>query len=112
MNELKPETKGKLTIDELLNSTELKEESAAKELLTTENLTAKSELDDNQVLGFAKLSLLASMFKLPEVETFKRNFMELQISRKRKGRSEFVDSLKSTLGEKQKMGNPFAGLWK
>ena len=49
------------TIEDLLDSAEIKEESPSKELLTVDlkNLPAKSELTEDQVVGFTKLACFA-----------------------------------------------------
>jgi len=102
------------TIEDLLDSAEIKEESASKELLTVDlkNLPAKSELSEDQVVGFSKLSCFAKWFDIPEASLFEEKFLQFQISKKRAGRKEFLDSLKSNLTEQQKRGNPFAGIFK
>lgn len=98
------------SIDDILGSEELKEESASKELLTidTKNLPAKSELSEEQVTGVTKLMCLADWFDLSKARDFAQHFLKFQISKKRAGRKEFLDSLKANL-DNEKNKNPLLG---
>lgn len=65
-----------------------------KELFTEEGLKMKTDLEDREVHGIAKLSFIADQFDIPSLNSWIDEFVKLRVSRKRKGRGEFIEAVK------------------
>jgi len=94
-------------IDEQLNSFQsLNEDSSTnpKELFDKENITTKTELSGEQVMIISRLKVLGEHLKKSYgIDYFNElidNFLELQISKDRKSREEFVSTFQSRNDEK------------
>lgn len=66
-----------------------------KRLFEVKGVESESELTVLQVETVSKLKVLAYVFGSDVLDQHLDDFMLLQVSKDRKGRSEFVDSLKS-----------------
>jgi hypothetical protein len=66
----------------------------ARELFTVENIKLKTDIDDREVLMLTRLLFLADRFMIPEMADWVDNFMKLRVSRRRKGRGEYIEAVK------------------
>lgn len=90
-------------IKEYFAEKESKEQSISKELFDNEDVKVKTELNDKGILVFSKMLFnhnflvrkgIYSADELSPYLEYAENFMTLKISRERKSRQEFVDSVK------------------
>jgi hypothetical protein len=84
----------------------------AKELFTAENIKLKTDIDDREILMLARLLFLADRFKIPEMAQWVDNFIKLRVSRKRKGRGEFIEAVKTQPIEMVNQSGGLSGLKK
>jgi len=64
-------------------------------------LDFRSDLNEVQILQFARARVMADHFKIPALAKWVEHLERLSVSKQRKGRKEFVDAFKSAIG-----GNP------
>lgn len=62
-------------------------------LLDKEDVEVKTELNDKEIVSISKLRFIAERYDVPVLNDFTDNLMTLKISRKRKGRTEFIQGL-------------------
>jgi hypothetical protein len=62
-------------------------------LIDKEDVEVKTELNDQEILSISKLRFIAERYDVPVLNEFTDNLMTLKISRKRKGRQEFIQGL-------------------
>jgi hypothetical protein len=88
-------------IDEQLGSIPMGEDTHnPKELFEIDNVEARTELTAEQVIIVAKIKALSSFIQKKDsknktLETFIKDFLELQISKDRGSRKEFVSAMQS-----------------
>lgn len=70
-----------------------------KELFSGEGIARKTELSVSQVEAVSKILLLSVAFNSPVLRQHLQDFMELQLSKDRKSKAEFVEALKSKRDE-------------
>lgn len=92
-------------IDEQLGMFPVQESNSnPKELFDSENIEVKTELTGEQVLIISKLkaisSIIYSKYKIDILERFVNNFLELQVSKDRASRKEFVSAFQSKNDER------------
>lgn len=95
-------------IKEWLAHSEDKSQTISKELFSNENVKVKTELEDKAILGLSKIFfnheflVNSGLYKTNEETPFSKyakEFMTLKISRQRKSRQEFTDSVKEDKSE-------------
>lgn len=65
------------------------------EIYDTKNIEVKTELNDKQVMLFARADIFAKRYKTPVLRQFTNSFMKKNLSRKRASRKEMVDVVKN-----------------
>lgn len=80
------------------------EQNESKELFDNKNIRTRTELSDEEIVYATKLRYMAVKFNLPIYDVILQEFMEMRLSRKRKSRSEYIESMK------QKMQNMFGNM--
>lgn len=90
------------------NKTEL---DVLKELFGNEDIETKSELSINQIILFNQKRMISKMLYWRRLEECLNDFMQLMVSKDRKGRGEFIDGFKSNRDrDVDKQGGFFSGL--
>lgn len=69
--------------------------AALRTLVSRDNMTLKADLNDFQVGAVAKALAFASKYNIPELINRVNLFLECTVSKKRMGRFEYVDAVKS-----------------
>jgi hypothetical protein len=67
-----------------------------KQLMTDKNIDTKTELSDKEIKEIAKLLFISKFIKNKKLTNYILSFMRLRISFLRKGRKEFIYSIKPT----------------
>lgn len=70
-------------------------ERLLEEVYSTKNINVKTDLTERQILALLKLDAYGKKFKSPLALFVSKNFKELSVSKKRKGRQEFVQVSKA-----------------
>lgn len=84
----------------------------AKELFNDkEGLKLKTELDETEIRGLARLTFIAQYYKIPALNIWIQEFIQLRVSKKRQGRKEFIEAIKRPQDMLGMMGGPGMGLW-
>jgi len=65
-------------------------ERLLEEVYSTKNINLKTDLTDRTIIALVQLDAFAQKFNSPLAKLVSKNFKELSVSKKRKGRSEFV----------------------
>ena len=68
------------------------------------NMKLKSDLDDSEISGLSRVAFMADIFELHSLKSWSLEFMMLRVSRKRKGRQEFLEAIKKPVDMMPKMG--------
>lgn len=87
-------------LDEMLKADNERLQTA-REILDPENIIMKTELTDAEIVALRKLKFIGDMFHIDEVEAWIKNFMLMRVSRKRKGREEFIRSIMQPRDDKE-----------
>ena len=83
---------------------------SAKELFNEgSGLKLKTDIDDAEVFGLSRVKFISHVFNLPTLDIWADEFLKLRISRKRKGRLEFLDAIKRPQEMLPRMGGMFGG---
>jgi len=82
----------------------------AKELFTGENIDMKTEMSSQEINIFSRAEFIKDIFGLDSIGIFIDKFERLRVSMARKGRAEFVETVKDK-GKETGMEN-LAGLFK
>jgi len=80
-------------LEQFLNKT-VKDEPESKELFSKENIEVKTDLDDQEISIIARLKFLCDELDLENFRKSLTYLMELKVSKGRKSRKEFIDSIK------------------
>ena len=75
-------------------SEQVKEEKESKELFNKKDVEVRTELSEEETSIIARLKFLCNHLELTELDKTLTYLMELRISKNRKSRKEFIDSVK------------------
>ena len=76
----------------------------AKELFTEDNIDMKTEMKDSECNTFARAEFIKEIFAQDSLSIFIDKFERLRVSKDRKGRAEFVETVKDK-GKDEGIGN-------
>jgi len=76
----------------------VKEEKESKELFNKEDIEIKTDISEEETSIIARLKYLGDTLELKGFNDVIRYLLELRLSKGRKSRKEFIDSLKRTEG--------------
>lgn len=79
---------------ESIISKQIKEENPSKELLSKIDIEVKTELSEEEISIIARLKFLCDELGLENFRKALVYYMELKVSHKRKGRTEYLESIK------------------
>lgn len=79
-------------------------DNESKELFDNKNIRTKTDLSDDEIVYATKLRYMSIKYNLPIYDVILQEFMEMRLSRKRKSRGEYIESMK------QKVRDMFGGL--
>jgi len=72
----------------------VKEEKESKELFSNKDIEVKTDLTEEEISIIARLKFLCDQFDLKDFRSVLIYFMELRLSKGRKSRKEFIDSIR------------------
>ena len=80
-------------LEEEIN-TQLGQSNESKELFSNSNIRTKTDLSDNEISMATKLRYMRIQYDIPVYDVILQEFMEMRLSRNRKSRKEYIDSMK------------------
>lgn len=78
--------------------------SVAKELFNKENIDLKTDVSHDEIMQITKIRFLETSFRVENVDVLLKSFLNLRVSKERKSRKEFVDTLQTENRNQQGMG--------
>lgn len=78
---------------------QIQEVNESKELFDNNKIGTKTDLSDDEVVQATKLKYMAKRFDLPIYEDLLQNLMEYKLSRNRKSRKEYIESMGKKMSE-------------
>lgn len=73
-------------------------QAALRTLVSRDNMTLKADLTDHQIGAVAKALAFGCKYRIPELINRVNLFLECTVSKRRMGRFEYVDAVKSQMG--------------
>jgi len=83
----------------------------AKELFTAENIDMKTEMTIQEITNFSRAEFIKEIFAQDSLSIFIDKFERLRVSKDRKGRAEFVETVKDNNKDEGGLNN-LANLFK
>lgn len=85
----------------------LQSENESKELFSKKDIRTKTDLSDNEIVYATKLRFMRVKYNLPIYDLLLDEFMEMRLSKNRKSRKEYIESMKQKV--KDFFGGTFGG---
>jgi len=79
---------------ESIISSQIKDEKESKEIFNVKDIKARTDINDNEISVISRLLFLCDDLELTNLRQAVNNFMILRLSKSRKSRKEFIESLK------------------
>jgi len=94
VNEARQQELKEISQIEKLISNSVKEDKESKELFSKEDIEVKTDINEEETSIIARLKFLCDELNLKNFEKSLTYLMELRVSKGRKSRKEFIDSIK------------------
>ena len=87
-------------------SSQIGQVNESKELFSNTNIRTRTDLSDNEIIYATKLRYMRIQYDIPVYDVLLQEFMEMRLSRSRKSRKEYIESMKQKMKD---MFNNFGG---
>lgn len=75
-------------------SAQIGQVNESKELFSNSNVRTRTDLSDNEIILATKIRYMRVQFDIPVYDVLLQEFMEMRLSRSRKSRKEYIESMK------------------
>lgn len=84
------------SVEDSLNA-QLNNVNESKELFSKENIRTRTDLSDDEIRYATKLRYIRIKYDIPIYDILLQEMMEMRLSRKRKSRREYIESMKQKI---------------